>query len=160
MKFYVICYYINCYCKPSRVFVVDINYLDLLSTNHNLLRTHDIMMLGGINDKLLKNNLNFTREMEIMKWVYQTIPIITRLTYKIQKEVELERVYMRPERNSNRFEISNHFEKSFHLHSNFTAANLEISNRFQKLFHLHGDFTTATFQTTVRFSCTCANDSL
>ena len=28
---------------------------------------------------------------------------------------------MRPEENSNRFEISNHFEKSFHLHGDFTA---------------------------------------
>ena len=40
-----------------------------------------------------------------------------------------EHVYMRPEVNSNRF---------------------EISNRFERLFHLHDDFTAATFQPTVR----------
>ena len=34
----------------------------------------------------------------------------------------LEYVYMRPEMNSDRFEISNHFEKSFRLHGDFTAA--------------------------------------
>ena len=34
----------------------------------------------------------------------------------------LEYVYMTPEVNSNRFEISNHFEKSFRLHDDFTAA--------------------------------------
>ena len=56
-----------------------------------------------------------------------------------------EQVYMGPEVNSNRFEISNHFENSFRLHGNFTTANLEISNLFQKLFRLHGDFTAATF---------------
>ena len=48
-------------------------------------------------------------------------------------EPQLEHVYMRPKVNSNRFEISNHFEKSFRLHGNFTASNLEISNRFKKL---------------------------
>ena len=31
-------------------------------------------------------------------------------------------VYMRPEENSNRFEISNRFEKSFCLHGDFTTA--------------------------------------
>ena len=49
----------------------------------------------------------------------------------------IEHVYMRPEVNSNRFEISNHFEKSFRLYDDFAAA---------------------TFQTVVRFYCTCAND--
>ena len=49
----------------------------------------------------------------------------------------LEHVYMRPEVNSNRFEISKRFEKSFRLHDDFAAA---------------------TFQTEVRFYCTCAND--
>ena len=34
----------------------------------------------------------------------------------------LEHVYMRPEVNSDRFEMSNRFEKSFRLHGNFTAA--------------------------------------
>ena len=48
---------------------------------------------------------------------------------------------MRPEANSNRFEISNRFEMSFCLHGN-----------------LHGDFTAATVQTIARLCCTCAND--
>ena len=56
-----------------------------------------------------------------------------------------EHVYMRPEVNSNRFEISNLFEKSFRLHGNFTTGSLEISNSFQKLLRLHGGFTAATF---------------
>ena len=42
--------------------------------------------------------------------------------------------------NSNRFESSNRFQKSFHLHDNFTTANLEIPNCFQKLFRLHNHF--------------------
>ena len=70
----------------------------------------------------------------------------------------LEHVYMRPEVNSNWFEISNRFEMSFRLHGNFTVSNLEISNRFQKLSRLHEDFTAATFQTVARLYCTCAND--
>ena len=41
----------------------------------------------------------------------------------------IEHVYMRPEENSNRVEISNRFEMSFRLHGN-----------------LHGNFTAATFQ--------------
>ena len=53
----------------------------------------------------------------------------------------LEHVYMIPEVNSNRFEISNRFEMLFCLHGN-----------------LHGDFTAATFQTIARPYCTCAND--
>ena len=48
---------------------------------------------------------------------------------------------MRPEVNSNRFEISNRFEMSFRLHGN-----------------LHGDFTAATLQTIARLYCTRAND--
>ena len=63
----------------------------------------------------------------------------------------LEHVYMRPEVNSNRFEISNRFEKSFRLHGNFTTANPEISNLSQKSFRFYGDFTAATFQTVVKF---------
>ena len=39
-----------------------------------------------------------------------------------QKSPFLEHVYMRPEVNSNRFEISKRFEKSFRLHGDFTAA--------------------------------------
>ena len=53
---------------------------------------------------------------------------------------KLEHVYMRPEVNSNRFEISNSFEMSFCLHGK-----------------LHGDFTAATFQTIAKLYCTCAN---
>ena len=41
----------------------------------------------------------------------------------------IEHVYMRPEVNSNRVEISNRFEMSFRLHGN-----------------LHGNFTATTFQ--------------
>ena len=48
---------------------------------------------------------------------------------------------MRPEVNSNQFEMSNRFEKLFHLHDSFTTANLEISNPFQKFFRLNVDFT-------------------
>ena len=53
----------------------------------------------------------------------------------------LEHVYMRPEVNSNRFEISHRFEMLFRLHGN-----------------LHRDFTAASFQTIARPYCTCAND--
>ena len=48
---------------------------------------------------------------------------------------------MRPEVNSNRFEISNRFEMLFRLHDN-----------------LHRDFTMASFQTIARLYCKCAND--
>ena len=58
-----------------------------------------------------------------------------------RKSSYLEHVYMRPEVNSNQFEISNSFEMSFRLHGN-----------------LHRDFTAATFQTIARLYCTCAND--
>ena len=53
----------------------------------------------------------------------------------------LEHVYMRPEVNSNQFEISNRFEILFCLHGN-----------------LHRDFTAVSFQTIARLYCTCAND--
>ena len=59
-----------------------------------------------------------------------SIPIITFMN--------LEHVYVRPEVNSNRF---------------------EISNRIEKLFCLHSDFNVATFLTIIRFYCTCANDN-
>ena len=65
---------------------------------------------------------------------------------------------MRPEVNSNQFEISNRFEMSFRLHGNCTVSNHEISNRFQKLSRLHGDFTAVTSQTVARLYCTCVND--
>ena len=45
---------------------------------------------------------------------------------------------MRPEVNSNQFEISNRFEKAFLLHDNFTVSNLKSSKRFQKLSRLLG----------------------
>ena len=48
---------------------------------------------------------------------------------------------MRPEVNSNRFEISHRSEMSFGLHGN-----------------LHRDFTAASLQTIARPYCTCAND--
>ena len=48
-----------------------------------------------------------------------------------------EHVYVKPEMNSNWF---------------------EISNRFEKPFRLHDDFAAATFQTVVRFYYTCVND--
>ena len=57
---------------------------------------------------------------------------VSRLSFRF-----LGHVHMRPEVNSNRFEISNPFEKSFRLHDDFAAA---------------------TFQTVVRFYCTCTND--
>ena len=61
---------------------------------------------------------------------------------KITPDVSsLEHVYMRPEVNSSRFEMSNRFEMSSCLHGN-----------------LRGDFTAATFQTIARLYCTCAND--
>ena len=47
---------------------------------------------------------------------------------------------MRPEVNSDRFEISNRFEMLFRLHGN-----------------LHGDFTAATLKTIARLYRTCAN---
>ena len=53
----------------------------------------------------------------------------------------LQQVYMRPEVNSDRFEISKRFEMLFPLHGN-----------------LHGDFTAATFETIARLYYTCAND--
>ena len=57
-----------------------------------------------------------------------SIPIITFMN--------VEHIYLRPEVNSNRFEISNRIEESFCL---------------------HGDFTVATFLTIIRFYSTCAN---
>ena len=52
-----------------------------------------------------------------------------------RKNIAIEHVYMSPDVNSNRFEMS------FRLHGN-----------------LHGDFTAVTFQTIARLYCTCAND--
>ena len=50
---------------------------------------------------------------------------IHELSNELSNELRLtilEHVYMRPKVNSNRFEISNRFEKSFRLHGYFTAA--------------------------------------
>ena len=65
---------------------------------------------------------------------------------------------MRPEVNTNRFKITNGFEKLFRLNGNFTTSSLEISSRFQKLFRLRGDLTAASFKTIARPYCSCAND--
>ena len=63
----------------------------------------------------------------------------TRLNYTIHWSIQIvERVYMRPEVNSNPFEISNHFKK---------------------LFCLHGNFTVATSKAILRFYFICANDN-
>ena len=53
-----------------------------------------------------------------------TKAVLRRMSNAIfnMKIVDLKHVYMRPEVNSNRFEISNRFEKSFRLHGDFTAA--------------------------------------
>ena len=71
------------------------------------------------------------------QWSFNISPFSHNLKLK---DVSLH-VYMRPEVNSKRFEISNCFEMSFRLHGN-----------------LHGDFTAATFQTIARLYCTYAND--
>ena len=79
-----------------------------------------------------------------MRWVLLNIvtlqirtPVHSNCVSKFhqRKSFNLEHVYMRPEVNSNRFEMS------FRLHGS-----------------LHGDFTAATFQTIARLYCTCAND--
>ena len=67
------------------------------------------------------------------------------LSYQQCLRERLVHVCMRSEVNSNRFEISNRFEKLFRLHGNFTAGKLEVSKRFQNFFRLHGVFTVANF---------------
>ena len=62
-------------------------------------------------------------------------------TWTRVRKKTLEHVYMIPEVNSNRFDISNRFEMSFRLHDS-----------------LHGYFIAATFQTIARLYCTCGND--
>ena len=55
----------------------------------------------------------------------------TRLNCTIHWSILIvERVYMRPEVNSNPFEISNHFKKLFCLHGNFTVATFKVILRF------------------------------
>ena len=81
------------------------------------------------------------------------------MVLKQELDSGLEHVYMRLEVNSDRIQISNHFEKSFRLHGSSTAVKLQISNCFQKLLRLHGDFTLAVWQTMVLLYDTCANYS-
>ena len=55
---------------------------------------------------------------------------VSSLSKKIVYKEHLDHVYMRPEVNSNRFEISNRFEKLFRVHGNFaTAVYMAISLR-------------------------------
>ena len=93
----------------------------------------------------------------VIRFVHYHLLLASNSTFKTHSQY-LEHVYMRPELNSNRFEISNLFQQSFCLHGNFIASNLEISNCFQKLFRLHENFTAATLQTIARLYCACAND--
>ena len=45
--------------------------------------------------------------------------------WNVYIQIVLQHVYMRPEVNSNRFEISNHFEMSFRLHGNLHEISLQ-----------------------------------
>ena len=72
-------------------------------------------------------------------------PRIVKSKMLIKIQINLEHVYTRLEVNSNEFENSNLFGKSFHLHGNFTTANFEILNPFQKLVRLHTNVTAANF---------------
>ena len=61
------------------------------------------------------------------------ISIKTKNTYFLNNSTSmLGHVYMRPEVNSSRSEISNCFGMLFPLHGSSTVSNLKISNRFQK----------------------------
>ena len=51
----------------------------------------------------------------------------------------LEHVYMRPEMNSNRFKISNRFEKSFRLHDDFTATTCNVTGLSMLLKNIIND---------------------
>ena len=89
-------------------------------------------------NKLIKLRTNVRQGGTQLKNIYLMIwPVIVRMTksQKPQRFVSLDHIYMRPEMNSNRFEMS------FCLHGN-----------------LHGDFTAATFQTIARLYCTYTND--
>ena len=70
---------------------------------------------------------------------YPEVKSQTCLSYE---KVSLGARLTRPKGNSNRFEIPNRFEMTFHLHGN-----------------LHGDFTSATFQAIAKLYCTCSNDT-
>ena len=87
------------------------------------------ILIGG------EKNFHVSVITELVLWLNDTFSMVT------SKVPNLEHVYMRPEVNSNWFEISNRFEMSFRLHGN-----------------LHGYFTAATFQTIAKLYCTCAND--
>ena len=100
--------------------------------------------------KLLSNYLS-NIFMPILECSSLQLYVTSHLEWPSDQLSLLEHVYMRPEVNSNQFEISNHCERLFLLHGKFTTVKLQISNLFQIFFHLHGDFTATTFQTTVRF---------
>ena len=87
------------------------------------------ILIGG------EKNFHVSVITELVLWLNDTFSMVT------SKVPNLEHVYMRPEVNSNWFEISNRFEMSFRLHG-----------------ILHGYFTAATFQTIAKLYCTCAND--
>ena len=105
----------------------------------------------------MKEKAKFTQKKENISPLISKYKHFFRYHYRDHLSL-LEDVYMGSEVNSNRFEVSNRFEKSFRLHGNFNVSNLGSSNRFQKLSCLHGDFTAATFQTIARLYCTCEND--
>ena len=77
----------------------------------------------------------------LLKSSHNIEPVLFIFNFSVTQVRKLEHVYMRPEVNSNRFEIANRFEMSFRLHGN-----------------LHRDLTAASFQTIARPYCTCAND--
>ena len=88
------------------------------------------------------------------------IACVCRFFLKINLHfLNLEHVYMRLEVNSNQFEISNRFEKSFRLRGNFTTANFEISNHLSKTVSFTWRFLCDNFLIKVRLWWTCANDS-
>ena len=53
--------------------------------------------------------------------VWKSIVLLNYSYIYVKDASVLQHVYMRPEVNSNRFEILNGFEKSFLLHGNFTG---------------------------------------
>ena len=122
------------------------NFFSTKSSIHELLFTS----LCGHIYQLLSNYLS-NIFMPILECSSLQLYVTSHLEWPSDQLSLLEHVYMRPEVNSNQFEISNHCERLFLLHGKFTTVKLQISNLFQIFFHLHGDFTATTFQTTVRF---------
>ena len=63
---------------------------------------------------------------QVKRWAIVTYKYgIYELPHELPNDLRLrilDHVYMRPEVNSNRLEISNRFEKLFRLHGDFTAA--------------------------------------